>query len=70
MVKRRKQDEVVGVLEFKGMTADDPKFQSWTADHRERNGGNIRVSLGATGARVMFTKEADMTFWKARSEKK
>ncbi|MCB8878321.1 hypothetical protein [Acidisoma silvae] len=59
----------MGVLEFKGMSADDPTFKSWAADHRERNGGNIRVSLGATGARVMFAKEADMTFWKNRFQK-
>ncbi|WP_458094242.1 hypothetical protein [Roseomonas sp. WA12] len=26
------------------------------------------MSKGAAGVRVMFSKEADMTFWKARAE--
>ncbi|MFH5925368.1 hypothetical protein [Roseomonas xinghualingensis] len=68
MVKRRKQEEIAGVLEFAGHSPDDAVFKEWMEDHRSRNGGKLRVSKGATGVRVMFSKEADMTFWKARSE--
>ena len=68
MVKRRKQEEISGVLEFAGMTSEDPVFKRWVAEHRAQNGGNPRMSKGATGVRVIFSKEADMAFWKARSE--
>ena len=68
MVKRRKQEEISGVLEFAGLTVEDPVFKRWVAEHRAQNGGGIRMSKGATGVRVMFSKEADMTLWKARSE--
>lgn len=68
MVKRRKEEEVVGVLEFEGRTSEDPEFMEWMADHKARNGGKIRVSQGGKGVRVMFGKEADMALWKARSE--
>ena len=68
MVKRRKQEEIAGVLEFAGTSAEDPTFKRWVAEHRAQNGGNLRMSKGATGVRVMFSKEADMTFWKERSE--
>ena len=68
MVKRRKQEEIAGVLEFAGCSSDDPTFKRWVTEHKARNGGNIRMSKGATGVRVMFSKEADMTFWKDRSE--
>jgi hypothetical protein len=68
MVKRRKQEDVVGVLEFEGRSSDDPTFKQWLADHKARNGGKLRVSKGATGVRVMFSKEADMAFWKERSD--
>lgn len=68
MVKRRKEEEIVGVLEFEGRTSEDPEFVEWLADHRARNGGKVRVSQGGKGVRVMFSKEADMTFWKSRSE--
>ncbi|MBB5695251.1 hypothetical protein FHS87_003306 [Roseomonas pecuniae] len=37
-------------------------FKRWVAEHRAQNGGNPRVSKGAIGVRVMFGKEADMTF--------
>ena len=69
MVKRVKQQDVAGVLEFEGRTSEDPEFKEWMEDHRARNGGKVRVSRGATGVRVMFSKEADMAHWKARSEK-
>ncbi|WP_426954249.1 hypothetical protein [Muricoccus radiodurans] len=68
MVKRRKQEQVVGVLEFAGYDSDDSTFKQWVAEHRTQNGGSIRVSKGATGVRVMFGREADMAFWKARFE--
>ena len=67
MVKRRKQEEIAGVLEFAGCSSEDPTFKRWVAEHRAQNGGNLRMSKGATGVRVMFSKEADMTFWKERS---
>lgn len=68
MVKRRKQEEIAGILEFAGRTSEDPEFKDWMADHKSRNGGKLRVSKGATGVRVMFSKEADMEFWQARSD--
>jgi hypothetical protein len=68
MVKRRKQEEIAGVLEFEGHAPDDMMFKEWMEEHRGRNGGKVRVSQGATGVRVMFSKEADMAFWKARHE--
>lgn len=68
MVRRRKQEESAGVLEFAGHTPDDAVFKEWMEDHRAQNGWNPRVSKGATGVRVMFSKEADMTFWKDRPE--
>ncbi len=44
MVKRRKQEEIAGVLEFEGHTPEDPVFKEWMEDHRSRNGGKVRVS--------------------------
>lgn len=68
MVKRRKEDDPAGVLEFKGRTDEDPEFMEWLAEHKARNGGKVRVSQGGTGVRVMFSKEADIALWKAWSE--
>ena len=68
MVKRRKEDEIVGVLEFEGRTAEDPEVMRWLTEHKARNGSKIRVSRGSTGVRVAFSKEADMAFWRAQSE--
>ena len=68
MVKRRKQEEISGVLEFAGFSSEEPTFKRWVAEHRAQNGGNLRISKGATGVRVMFSKEADMAFWKDRAE--
>ena len=68
MVKRRKEEEIVGVLEFEGRTSDDPEVLEWLAEHKARNGGKIRVGRGSTGVRVAFSKAADMALWKARSE--
>lgn len=62
MVKRCKEEEFAGVLEFAGCSQEDPMFKRWVAEHRAQNGGNPRVSKGAIGVRVMFGKEADMTF--------
>lgn len=68
MVKRRKQEEIVGVLEFDGKTSEDPEVLKWLADHKAQNGGKILVSRGMKGVRVAFSKEADMANWKARSD--
>jgi hypothetical protein len=68
MVKRRKEEDIAGVLEFEGRTADEPEFVTWLADHRARKGGKVRVSKGGTGVRVAFSEAADMAWWKARSE--
>lgn len=68
MVKRRKEEEIAGVLEFEGRTSEDAELLEWLVDHRARDGGRIRVGLGVRGVRVMFGDEADMALWKARSE--
>ena len=68
MVKRRKEEEIVGVLEFAGRTSEDPEVVKWLAEHKAQNGGKIRVSRGSTGVRVAFSKAADMALWQARSE--
>jgi hypothetical protein len=68
MVKRRKEEEIVGVLEFAGRTIEDPEVTKWLAEHRAQNGGKIRVSRGSTGVRVAFSKAADMALWRTRSE--
>lgn len=69
MVKRRKEDDPAGVLEFEGRTAEDPEFVAWLAEHKARNGGKLRVSRGGTGVRVMFGKQADMAVWKEWAER-
>ena len=69
MVKRRKEEEIAGVLEFEERTSDDPELVGWLADHKARNGGRLRVGRGVRGVRVMFGREADMVLWKARSER-
>lgn len=69
MVKRRKEEEIVGVLEFAGRTREDPEVMNWLAEHKAQNGGKIRVSLGSTGVRVAFSKAADMALWQAWSAK-
>ncbi|MGC1409371.1 MAG: hypothetical protein WA864_10555 [Acetobacteraceae bacterium] len=69
MVKREKVEDAAGVLEFKGLTADDVAFAAWLAEHRAGKGGKIRISKGGAGVRVMFTRESDMVLWKRRSEK-
>lgn len=68
MVKRRKEEEIVGVLEFAGRTSEDPEVLQWLAEHKAQNGGKIRLSRGSTGVRVAFGKTADMALWQARSE--
>ena len=68
MVKRRKEEEIVGVLEFDGKTSQDPEVVAWLAEHKAQNGGKIRVSQGGKGVRVAFSKEADMALWRAPSE--
>jgi hypothetical protein len=68
MVKRAKHEDLAGVLEFEGRTAEDPEFIKWLTEHRARKGGKIRVAQGSKGVRVMFSNAADMAWWKARSE--
>ncbi|WP_419728135.1 hypothetical protein [Lichenicola sp.] len=68
MVRRHKEEEIAGILEFEGRGAEDPILLEWLADHRARNGGKIRVSQGGKGTRVMFSKAADMAFWQQRSD--
>ena len=46
MVKRRKQEEISGMLEFAGLSDEDPTFKRWVAEHRDQNGGNLRMSKG------------------------
>jgi hypothetical protein len=70
MVKRVKHEDLAGVLEFGGRTAEDPEFAAWLAEHRARKGGKIRVAQGGTGVRVMFSNASDMAWWKAQSEAK
>lgn len=68
MVKRRKQEDIAGVLEFEGRTSEDPEIMAWLAEHKARKGGKIRVSQGGTGMRVMFSEKADMESWQAQAE--
>jgi len=63
MVKRVKQQDLAGALEFEGRTADDPQFAAWLAEHRARKGGKIRVTQGGKGVRVLFSEAADMAWW-------
>jgi hypothetical protein len=65
MVKRHKQEDMAGVLEFDGRTPEDPDVVAWMAEHKARKGGKIRVAHGGKGMRVMFSEEADMAAWKA-----
>ena len=68
MVKRRKQEDIAGVLEFEGRTSEDPEIVAWLAEHKARKGGKVRVSQGGTGVRVMFSEAADIALWEARAE--
>ena len=68
MVKRRREEEIVGVLEFEAKGSEDPEVLAWLAEHKAQNGAKIRVSKGGKGVRVAFSKEADMAAWKARAE--
>ena len=67
MVKRRNEEEIVGVLEFEGRTSQDSEVMNWLAEYKARNGSKIRVSRGSTGVRVAFSKAADMALWQERS---
>ena len=68
MVKRRKDEDIAGVLEFKGRSSDDPEFVAWLTEHKDAGGGKIRVAQGGTGVRVMFSDKADMATWSTRAE--
>ena len=69
VVKRRKEEDIVGVLEFEGKTSEDPEIVAWLAEHKARNGGKIRLSRGLTGFRIAFAKEADIAWWKSRKDR-
>ena len=69
MVKRRKEDDPAGVLEFEGRRAEDPESVAWLAEHKAQNGGKLRVSRGGTGVRVMFGEQDDLAAWKERAER-
>ncbi len=69
MVKRRKEEEIAGVLEFAGISAEDADFAQQMQEHKERNGGKLRVGKGVSGVRVMFSKEADLQTWRIWSER-
>jgi len=66
MVKRIRQEDMAGALEFEGVGKDDPQLQHWLDEHRARNGGKLRVGLGGKGVRVMFAREADLQYWRLR----
>jgi hypothetical protein len=66
MVKRTKVEDIAGVLEFAGLTKDDPEFTGWLDDHKAHNGGKLRISRGATGVRVAFSNAGDMARWRAK----
>jgi hypothetical protein len=63
MVKRVKQQDLAGALEFEGKAVDDPVFSTWLAEHRARKGGKIRLTQGGKGVRVLFSEAADMAWW-------
>ena len=65
-MRRRKPDEIVGVLEFPGTTRESPAMVAMMAEQKPRNVGKIRVAQGATGCRVAFSSEADMERWRPR----
>ena len=70
MVKRRKEEDIAGVLEFAGLTSEDPDFVRQMQEHKDRNGGKVRVGKGMSGVRVMFSKDADLQNWREWSERK
>ena len=65
-MKRRKVDEIAGVVEFRGKAKDSPEILQWLAEHKAQNGGAVRLSQGATGCRVALSKEADLARWRQR----
>ena len=69
MVRRRKKEEIVGVVHFEAKRSEDPDVIAWLAEHKAQNGDKIRVSKRGKGVRVGFSKEADMAAWKARAER-
>ncbi|MFL5286978.1 MAG: hypothetical protein ACJ8AW_39910 [Rhodopila sp.] len=63
MVKRIKQDDMAGALELEGVGRDDPRLAQWLEEHRLRNGGKIHIGLGGRGVRIVFSRQADLTYW-------
>lgn len=68
MVKRHREEEIAGVLEFEGVSKESAELGAWMAEHKQRGGGKIRLAQGAKGVRVIFSSAADMARWKARWE--
>jgi hypothetical protein len=54
---------MAGALELEGTGKDDPRLQQWLEEHRGRNGGRFRVSLGVRGVRIIFSRQADLRYW-------
>lgn len=65
-MKRRKQDEIVGVIEFPGTTRESPAIMDMMAEQKPHNVGKIRVSQGGTGCRVAFSSQADLERWRPK----
>jgi len=38
VVKRRKQEDIAGVLEFEGRTSEDPEVVAWLGSEEQANG--------------------------------
>jgi hypothetical protein len=57
---------MAGAFELEGIGKDDPRLQQWLEEHRGRNGGKLRVSLGGRGVRIIFSRELDLKYWQQR----
>jgi hypothetical protein len=60
MVKRIKEEDMAGALEFENLRKDDPQLQICLEEHRARSAGKLRIGRGGNGVRVMVIKTADM----------
>jgi hypothetical protein len=41
MIKRRKEEEIAGVLEFEGRTGEDSEVKAWLAEHKAQKGARF-----------------------------
>jgi hypothetical protein len=70
MVKKRpKQEDMAGVIELEGIGKEDPRLAQWLEEHRARNGGKVRVSLGGKGVRVVFARGVDLEYWRTHYQR-